>query len=468
MGEIQIYTQIHFNKVKEFESRNLSYSKLENIDFKNCVEPISFFRSDFRGTKFENVSFYKNNFDRSDFLNAIVLDSSFEKVNFGCCQIKNCYFENVAFSNNSYRNTSIHSSVFKNCSFPDESFLINMQRCKFINCTFNGCNFEMSTTDSDEFEKCNFISSNLATMHAENHSFVKCNFNNVYIDSSYYFGYRISKCSFQNIKFLYRGEYVDFSQLNSVDLLNDFVHQHRFVDVINLLKTCNRENEIPHYISLCIDFYDSFIWGRMLDIINVINTLSFYAVNEDVSFDIIYRTIQILEKINLTSYSFDEKNIIVSAIIKLKNSLLCSPHSQEYIDNLDKSKMSLVTITFNSDNYDVSYDNSIKFINSVSNVDYWKLIDAKKGSWVLVFAVSTFILLTALPRIIKNYSDVYFDIKIKQSLSKKIVGVLNESKSLNELNKICSSINQTELLIPAGKSLNEREIQDITSLKIDV
>ena len=55
MKEVQLYNRDNLIKFKQFESQNLSYSVFENIDFHECAHPVSFFRSDFRGTKFEKI-----------------------------------------------------------------------------------------------------------------------------------------------------------------------------------------------------------------------------------------------------------------------------------------------------------------------------------------------------------------------------------------------------------------------------
>lgn len=468
MNKIQIYNQQAFNKIKQFESRDLSYSLLQNINFKECVNNISFFRSDFRGTKFENVKFFKNNFDRSDFLNSVFIKCSFEKVNFGCCQIKNCYFEDIIFNSNLYRNTSIHSTTFINCEFPDETFLINMQHCKLINCTFSGCGFEMSTTDSNEFIDCSFVNTNLATMHAESHTFINCYFDNVFLGSSYYFGYLITKCYFKNVSFLYRGEYVDLNSLKSNDLLDKFIVEHRYTEIINILKTYNRENDIPMYVKKAMSHYTDYTWGRMLDISNIFKTLIFSAIYEEISFNVLYNILVLFEKESFLDYSFDERNEILSLCIKFKNALLLSQHNDEYLLNINPDLQAIVTFNFSDDDYDKCINISNRLINSVSNVKYWELVDKKKGSWILFFSVSAFALISALPRIIKNYSDIYFDIKVKKAISKKLLEELNSSKSLSKTKKINDSLCASKLLMPSGKCINENEIKNIKSIKIEI
>ena len=469
MMNAPIYNQNSFLSMKKYEAQNLSYSVLKDTDFHKYSHTVSFFRSDFRGTKFENVSFYKNNLDRSDFLNAVFLNSSFEKVNFGCCQIKNCYIENGTFKNNLYRNTSIHSTTFVNCIFPDESFLINMQHCELVNCKFVGCNFEMSTTDSNVFKNCNFINTNLATMHAENHIFIKCNFDNIYMDSSYFFGYSITKCDLKNIIFLYRGEYVNFDSFNLDELINTFKDKHQYSNLINLLKYTNKGYLIPNIIEEAIAYYKKHPYGRMLDIIDVINALIFSAQYEEIDFNSLYITFNLLNNENWDGLSFLEKNEIKAMILKFQNALFLTSYSNDYLYNIDQSQCSLLTIVFTSDDYNLCLKKAEALFRSFLGIKCWELIDKKQGSWILTFALPTFALVYILPRIIKNYSDVYFDIKTKKALSKKLLDNLNKPNlSTKQIEKIESNIVSAQLLLPSGKCINESDIKDIQSFIANV
>ncbi|MDE7269399.1 MAG: pentapeptide repeat-containing protein, partial [Acetatifactor sp.] len=343
MNELQLYKQNEFVEFKKFESRNLSYSVFENIDFHKFMHFVSFFRSDFRGTKFTNIQFYKNNFDRSDFLNAVFIDCSFEKVQFGCCQMKNCYFKNVKFSNNLYRNTSIHSTTFVNCEFPDETFLINMQHCTLKNCTFNGCTFEMSTTDSDTFDSCSFCNTNLATMHAENHKFVKCQLNNVCIDSSYFFGYSIADCMWNQVTFLYRGDYVHFKDILVEDFLNTFETQHRYNDIINFYISKKVQEKIPDILKMSFYYYKELPYGRMSDISIIIESLIFAAIYETVDYDILNEAITIIADADMSNYSFDEQIEIDALCTKLQNALYLRPHSEKYLAKIAVNSISTLS-----------------------------------------------------------------------------------------------------------------------------
>lgn len=465
MNGIQTYVQQDFTEFKKFEGKDMSYSVFKNIDFYKYMHPVSFFRTDFRGTKFTNTAFFKNNFDRSDFLNSIFIDCSFNKVQFGCCQMKNCYFKNAKFTNNFYRNTSIHSTTFVNCEFPDEAFLINMQHCRLIDCTLSGCSFEMSTTDSDTFENCIFIDTNIATMHAENHRFVNCHFKNVCIDSSYFFGYSIAKCKLDEVIFLYRGEYVRFEDLKVSEFLEKFEREHRFNDMLNLFIYTQKQNQIPEMLKYCLEYYAKEPYGRMLGISDIFENLSFAAIHEIIDFKFLQDSLDVISEADFSVYNFDERIEIEALHIKLKNSLYLSTHSKDYLAQIGLGSTSLITIKLNSDDYELCIETARQLFDSVSDANYWTLIEKEKGSWILVYSAATIIVLAAIPKIVKNYADIYFEIKAKKFISKKIFQKLeNTDVSLKDLEKITATTKNAELLLPAGKCINKDISKEIASI----
>ena len=467
MNELQLYRQDDFIEFKKFESRNLSYAVFENIDFHKSIHLISFFRSDFRGTKFTNIQFYKNNFDRSDFLSAVFIDCRFEKVQFGCCQMKNCYLKNVKFTNNLYRNTSIQSTTFVDCEFPDETFLINMQHCKLINCTFSGCTFEMSTTDSDTFESCSFDNTNLATMHAENHKFVKCQFNNVCIDSSYFFGYSVANCLWNQVTFLYRGDYVCFEDILVEDFLKTLETEHRYNDIINFYINKRVQEKIPDILKKCFYYYKELPYGRMLDISIILENLAFAAIYETVDYDILNEAIAIITNADMSSYCFNERIEIDAFCTKLQSALYLIPHSEKYLANIDINSISTLSISLNSDDYDKCVQTAEQLLNSISDSGYWTLIEKKKGSWILIYSAATVIVLAALPKIIKNFADIYFDIKTKKALSDKLLQKLKATDvSLKDIKKLTSVTQEAELLLPAGECMNKNISKNLADVAI--
>ena len=217
-----------------------------------------------------------------------------------------------------------------------------------------------------------------------------------------------------------------------------------------------------------MEHYSRYTFGRMLDISNIFKMLIFSAIYEELPFNLLYHILIIMETENFSYYTFEEKNDILSLCSKFKNALLLSQHSDDYIINIQPDMQSMVILTFSIDDYEECLNISKKMIGSISNIIHWELVDRKKGSWILFFSVSTFALISALPRIIKNYSDVYFDIKVKKAISKKLLSELESSKSLRKTTQIKDSLCSSKLLMPSGKCINENELKNIKSIEVEI
>lgn len=448
-------------KLKRFESRDLSYYELKDYDFSKELNNVSFFRSDFRGSKFNNVKFYKNEFDRSDFLHAYFINCTFKKVNFGCCQIKNCYFENVTFSDNYYMNTSIHSTTFVNCKFIGEKFLINMQRCKLKNCTFEECIFERSTTDTDEFEGCDFVKTNLATMHAENHTFIECTFKDVFMDSSYYYGYLMANCSPIGLFFLYRGEYVAYDKMNSEEMLKDFINQKRFTEILNIYIQ-HSQFLIPDLVKEFINYYRINKYGSSLDMANFFNALIFYSIYEKIEFSIMYEILGILENEKWEGYDISEKMDILPQVSRVKYSLFYIKHSKRYISNFNNNSFSSITFKFDNDNLEECEQAAESILSVYSDTKYWVLTDKKKGCWELTYTMATIICAYIIPDLIIKYG---YTITTVLLLGKAWINCNNNKISKKEFEIQNARIRQTlETLSIPNKGVNKLLVKSLSNI----
>lgn len=64
----------NFNREENYEKKDLTYQIFSNIDFSIFKSIISFYRSDFRGSNFDNIIFKGVNFKIADFINNIISD----------------------------------------------------------------------------------------------------------------------------------------------------------------------------------------------------------------------------------------------------------------------------------------------------------------------------------------------------------------------------------------------------------
>lgn len=143
------------------------------------------------------------------------------------------------------------------------------------------------------------------------------------------------------------------------------------------------------------------------------------------------------------------------------------PHSEEYLAKIDVNSKSIISIKLNSDDYDKCVETATHLLDSISEANCWTLMEKQKGSWILIYAAATVIVLAALPKIIKNYADVYFDIKTKKALSEKILKKLDTTNvSTKDIKRLTAATQKAELLLPAGKCINKSISKDMADVAI--
>ena len=235
---------IVINENDDYTCRNLSYIKFKDIDF-SIYKPISFFRSDFRGSRFENIKFQNNYFDRADFIGSTFINCQFINVNFGACEMKSCFFVDSVFEHCVFDNTSIQESSFQKCILKKQHILVNMKNCEMKFSQIHDCTFERSTTEKIEFESCLLENVDFATMHAECHKFIDCELNNVKLGISYVFSYLLCNTSIKDFQVLYRGKEVS---LNSQEEAMKFLEESRTYELINIFFIYRGFDKIPQLL----------------------------------------------------------------------------------------------------------------------------------------------------------------------------------------------------------------------------
>jgi len=440
MNELVVSKKFNDTGSYQREKEDLSFCLFENIDFFESKRHISFFRSDFRGSKFLFVNFYKNNFDRADFISANFTNSSFEQTNFGGCEIKNCYFENVVFKNNLYKDASIQQCIYNNCVFSNEIFLISMFDCTLINCKIIDCSFEMSTTERLSFNNCFIENVDLATMHAEMHSFINCNLNNVCIGSCFIFGYLICKTNIEHVDFLYRGEKVNIDNISIQELYN----QSRFFEYFNANILFQKYEEVLQILKEIFKKIINYpIYYRKIEIENILTAVIFYFQNKILPFQIFIEIFLFLTNYNWKIFEFTEMLSYLSKVEILNIMMNSGEYDIDFINYVPTELYSNVELHFQTEDYDLSLELSKELFLLISkklNIELkYTLIDSRKGSWVLMFLVPTICVLL-LPKIIKEYHDLKCYIKITNSFSDRIADNLKKKQlSANELDKLAKT-----------------------------
>lgn len=451
-------------EVLHYEKENFSYTLFKDQNLYNGNQGISFLRCDFRGSKFIHSNFYHNNLDRSDFITCIFLDVRFENVDIGACEMKNCYFNNVSFlEKNYYNNTSIQECTFENCKFESEKFLVNMKKCTFKNCEFINCGFERSTTEQLTFDNCKIYECDLATMHAEKHIFKNCLLQEVLMDIGYIFGYLFYNTNIDGMSVLYRGDRV---YLENQDTFSKHIEslwkEQRYYEFINANIIYHHYEMIPQILLKSLKLSENKSPSiRLLDISDILDSITFYIENCLLPYPIFLEVVSVLEHHSWSNFPINENIIYRTKCEKIKILLKNAVFSDEFIRSA-QGNISTITFRCKTNDFETAYQLSANILHKICIAcglkDEFSLIAKEKGSWILTFAIASSIALV-VPKLLKCYSDTYFEIKTKKQFSKAISQKLkNSSLSIEEL-KTLNEIAASAQLVPNA---------DVNYKKIDV
>lgn len=469
MNELVNYKKYEFNGSFHREKEDFTYTLFIDYDFSTDKQSTSFFRSDFRGARFENIKFHKNNFDRADFISCSFINTTFFDVNIAACEMKNCYYENVKFCKNHYNNTSIQECVFNNCIFEDEKILVNMKNCQFIDCIFKNLTFERSTTESIIFKTCEIFNTDFANMHAERFKFISCILEEVQIDVCYIYGYLFYNTNLIDIKIIYMGETLDFTEDN---LLYKFAAKlwgrARYYEFINAYIIFGHINNVkPLLEKAFFNLIKENTPQRNLEIYNILDMMQFYISNNIFNFSTTKSILEFLETLNISALTFEEKVTYMSQLEKIKAFFSDTQYNLDFIMSA-QDDISFVTFYCNSSDYNNVFKCVSQIIKQVYdslnlNMEY-TLIDAQQGSWILTFVVISSCALL-LPKIINEVTHLYFEINTKQKISKRIADKLQKkSLSISELKELTGVAISSGLIDTESKKVDLKELSKIVEM----
>lgn len=436
---------LNFQNGQSYEKCNLSYRILKDLDF-SIIGPISFYRSDFRGSKFSSVTFCRNNFDLADFIGNTFTNVEFREINWGNSEVKNCYFTKCQFFSNSYNDSAVHNTTFEKCIFENETFRFTMFDCEFHNCQFINCSFDQCTTDNLSFTGCQIIKTEMSTMHAENFKFSNCIIRDTFLGSCF-IGTYLFKCVDMNLlSFKYRGEIQLLHSNFFDDLIESFLIQKRYFEHLNLLLLCRKTSDFGNYYSSIFPLIleESNPNTRNYNIKNAIEMLIFYYNSDLLQFSTLLEILAFLHTIdqNITIIPHDSVIIFKEAFFKLNNTLSETDFNADYLISIPDNKM--CKVIFHCD--DTSFQQAeerIKCIFEIANkklnnhykAPFYEVIEEKQGSVILTISSSLLLSLMAA-KVVKSIFGVFCDIKIAIAKTKKEIEMIENCKSVTTLRKI--------------------------------
>lgn len=444
------------NDRDNYERCNLTSLLFKDVDYSMSESPVSFFRSDFSRSQFNNCTFYRNAFGRADFIDVYVITTEFTSVDFGSCMMKNAMFEKTHFYTNRYHGVAIQNSYFKKCTFRDESFVTNMFQTTFEQCTFINCKFEKSSLDHISFLNCEFIKVDISECWAENLRFDSCTLRDVYLGVSLWPSYLYRDTDISNFGFKYRGNVVDPWTEEPETFLDNLISRGRLFEYLNALIIGRKmlQKDIVSALSEVLHLAaEQPILIRKNNVTRILEMLLFYSNFSAIDFFAYLKMIQILKNFNWTSFSFEEQLTYGSLLYKIEQNFAHFNFSIHYLLEVPTSQLCIATYHLNFENSSDAkeYLNHIYTIaneecGGVFSSPLMEVIDEKAGSVILtVAAIASLTLLISYvaKKVAHNLSSIQIEGKVKAELAKEIE---NSQGSISKLQKVCSLAKTYNLL----------------------
>ena len=428
---------------------DLSYTIFKELDFSLSREKISFYRSDFRGSHFENIVFQGNIFDIADFINCTFINVEFVNCDLGEAEFKNCYFSKCRFTSNIYGDLCIHDSFLSKCVFKNEIFRMTCINCQFEDSEIIDCIFDQCTTDKISFSNCTIINCDMSTMHAENYKITGGSFLDTFWGSCFIGSYLIKKVDLKLIKFKYRGKEVKLSDDYFPKFFQKLKAEGRWFEYLNCLVLSHTEiNAFIAELQLALEMIckESNRQVRQYNLSNIFDMLSFYAFSDDIN---VYNTLCIYQYIT----SFDWEKFYSSEIILL-NSLLFNYNEKINRLNIDTQNFDIplnvqceLVIHYSSSDHsaaikDASYLlNAVneKILNNIYPPNSFEILSIKDGSTILT--ISTYLLLALFSsKIIRMIHGDICKMRVDNRITKRSLHLLDNTTSLSALSKAKASI----------------------------
>lgn len=425
--------------------RNFQHFLFKDLDFTGRSEPISFFRSDFRGVKVDNVKFYKNNFDRADFLNAYVLNSTFLDCFFGT-DFTNVIFNNVKFVGNKEDTCAYYNCKFINCLFEEETIINTTNRnSTYVSCIFNNCTFKQNSFEDLHYSTSSFDSVSFADMGAYNLDFTSCNFNQTIVDPDYLGSYLIKDSDIKGLEYRYRGKVLTFTGeiVDDLRMLSIFyLENQRFYESLNSILIANQiSNTEVHITSL---------FEKVIELINedthelrrnqqfekIITMLVFYSDSKIISPENLFFIIGLLHGDQIKFNSLADR-LKYRSNLQLLEDTVKSNLLELGIWNFDPKQIIYSEFEINEEDFEVFKTEISGFIAAIENeygFDHnisFEIVGTRKGSLIVEivqYAISAFCLAT----IAKSLISKIIEIKMEYKISEKTIMLL-ETGSMDDI-----------------------------------
>lgn len=452
----------NINSQNDFECKDLSYRTIRNIDFEDISHKTSFYRSDFRGSKFDSIRFLENNLDLADFIGNTFRNVEFHSVNFGKAEFKNDLFYHCQFEENNYDDIAIHNCTFKNCTFQNEQFRLTMNNCKFINCQFINCIFDQCSTDTLSFDKCVFLKCELSTMHAENFKFENCTFRDAFLGICFLGTYLFKNTDINLISFKYRGEIVEITHSDYFDnFMGSLQNEGRYFEYFNLSLLWNKCEDSSN-VGLR-ELLDGVVKEtnpnvRDYNLKGLFEAIEFYAGTDTLPMYRLFEYISVLQNFPISSIPAESQLMFLQNIYRLNTLLSSLDYSFEYIATMSASTPCVATFHCRDESRQSAEEHISKLLDEVNSTcfngafdkPYFDVISCREGSVFLTIASSLLLLLMAA-KVVRSVHGLVCEIRIEAAKTNKTIEMISSSKTPISLKKAISCVPPTTDSLSAEK-----------------
>lgn len=433
------------------EALNLSFKLFEDIDYTKSNNIVSFYRCDFRRSKFNNCTFYKNPFGRADFIDTYIYNSKFINVNWGSCLFENATFKYVEFFENQYKGVSARYSYFNNCTFTKENIITNMFDCTYESCTFIDCIYEKSSITNAKFINCTFIRTDISQCHAEKLKFDSCKLEQVFLGLPFWGTYLFRETFISSFAFKYRGDIVDIAREDYFSSsFNEFWRKGRLYEFLNahiISKQLSMQSDLLSITQKVFEKLKTFpVKIRKKNILDILDMLEFYFSYDNIDFITYNAIIEYIYDYGWKDYPFDEIIEYSSRIYKINCLMANFMYNYRYLYTIDPNKKCECIFRLNYDDQEdaTTYLTSIfniantNLCNNYYDSPLFKVIKVESGS--IILTISSWALLAILvsysvKRVIHNLESI----KIEHTVSTAIQKQLTDSEtpcSTSDIDKI--------------------------------
>lgn len=227
------------------------------------------------------------------------------------------------------------------------------------------------------------------------------------------------------------GEVLEFTEENLLyKFASELWSRSRYYEFINAYIIFGRTKNVKALLEKAfLNLINENTPQRNLEIYNIMDMLQFYVSNNVFNFSMVKSTLEFFENVNISTLTFEEEVTYMSQLEKIKTYFLDLQYNLDFIMSA-QDDVSFVTFYCSSDDYESAFKYVCQIIEKIYNSLNFDLnctlIDAQQGSWILTFVVISSCALL-LPKIIKESTNIYFEINTKQKISKRIANKLEKN-----------------------------------------